>query len=326
MKKEVLKLLKENKEGYLSGGEMCKVLNVSRTAIWKVINKLRKEGYKIESVASKGYQLIDDEQLRSDEELNILLEPYKYFDQGFFYETIDSTNDVLKRKAKENFDKHLVAVSKAQSKGKGRLGRVWESNEGLYMSYLIRPDIMPMAASIFTQIAAAAVVMTFKEISDLDIKIKWPNDIVVNGKKICGILTELNAELNKVHYLIVGIGINLNQEVFNEDLQDIATSYKIETGKNLKIKDFFEPFIENFHNLIQLFIEERSYTEAIRICREYSAIIGKKVNVLNGNHKRTVEVLDLTEDGQLLVLNEEKEKEKVFFGEISIRGIGKDYI
>lgn len=326
MKKEVLKLLKENKEGYLSGGEMCKALDVSRTAIWKVINKLREEGYRIESVASKGYQLIDDEELRSDEELNILLEPYKYFDEGFFYETIDSTNNVLKRKAKENFNKHLVAVSKAQSKGKGRLGRVWESKEGLYMSYLIRPDIMPMAATIFTQVAAAAVVKTFEEISDLDIKIKWPNDIVVGGKKICGILTELNAELNKVHYLIVGIGINLNQEVFNEGLQDIATSYKIETGKNLKIKDFLEPFLEIFHRLVEIFIEEKSYEEAIQICRENSAIIGKRVNVLNGNNKRMVEVIDLTEDGQLLVLNEKKEEEKVFFGEISIRGIGKKYI
>jgi len=326
LKKEVLKLLKENREGYLSGGEMSKFLDVSRTAIWKVINKLREEGYKIESVASKGYRLIDDEEIRSDEEVNILLEPYKYFDEGFFYETIDSTNDVLKRKAGERNSKNLVAISKVQSKGKGRLGRVWESNQGLYMSYLIRPDIMPMAAAIFTQIAAAAVVKTFKEISDLDIKIKWPNDIVVNGKKICGILTELNAELNKVNYLIVGIGINLNQEVFNESLQDIATSYKIETGKNLKINDFLAPFIKNFHGLISAFIEEKSYKEAIRICREYSAIIGKKVNILNGDNKRTVEVLDLTEDGQLLVLNENQNEERVFFGEISIRGIGKDYI
>jgi len=326
LKKQVLKLLKENKEEYISGGEMCKLLNVSRTAVWKVINKLREEGYKIESVPSKGYQLIDDDQLRSDEELNILLESYTYFDQGFFYETVDSTNNVLKRKVKDNYNKNLVAVSAHQSKGKGRLGRVWESNEGLYMSYLIRPDIMPLEAAIFTQIAAAAVVKTFETISELDIKIKWPNDIVVNGKKICGILTELNAELNKVHYLIVGIGINLNQEVFNEDLQDIATSYKIETGKNLKIKDFLVPFIDLFHRLIKCFIEEKKYEEAIQICRKYSAIIGKKVNIINGDNKRSVTVLDLTKDGQLLVLNEKKEEEVVFFGEISIRGIDKDYI
>ncbi len=326
MKKQVLRLLKEKKEGYLSGGAMCKELDVSRTAIWKVINKLREEGYKIESVPSKGYQLIDDEQLRSHEELNILLEPYIHFDQGFFYNTIDSTNNVLKRKAEVWDNKNLVAVSKHQSEGKGRLGRVWESTEGLYMSYLIRPDIMPGEAAIFTQIAAAAVVKTFKELSDLDIKIKWPNDIVVNGKKICGILTELNAELNKIHYLVVGIGINLNQEVFNEDLQDIATSYKIETGKNLSIKDFLEPFMNIFHGLLRVFIEEGSFENAIHVCREYSAIIGKKVNLINGKNRRRVTVIDLTKDGQLLVLNEKKEEEKVFFGEVSIRGIDKDYI
>jgi BirA family biotin operon repressor/biotin-[acetyl-CoA-carboxylase] ligase len=183
LKKKVLKLLKENKEGYISGGAMSKALDVSRTAIWKVINKLRNEGYMIESVSSKGYRLIDDEQLRSDEELNILLEPYTYFDEGFFYETIDSTNNVLKRNAKDKYNKNLVAVSQGQTKGKGRLGRVWESNEGLYMSYLIRPNIMPMEASIFTQIAAAAVIETFKGISNLDVRIKWPNDVVINGKK-----------------------------------------------------------------------------------------------------------------------------------------------
>lgn len=326
MKRKVLKILKENKQGYISGGEMCKELNVSRTSIWKVINKLRDEGYQIESVPSKGYQLIDDQQLRSNEELNIMLEPYTYFDEGYFYESIDSTNDVLKRKSKDCYNKNLVAISKHQSKGKGRLGRTWVSNEGLYMSYLIRPNITPMEAALFTQIAAAAIVQTFNAISDLDIKIKWPNDIVVNGKKICGILTELNAELNKVHYLVIGIGINLNQEVFNENLQDIATSYKIETGKKLKIIDFLEPFLEKFHLLIKEFLEDKSYKSAINICREYSAIIGEKVNIINGENRRVCKVIDLTEDGQLLVLNEKNKEEIVFFGEISIRGIDKNYI
>jgi len=326
LKKQVLKLLKENKEEYISGGEMCKALDVSRTAIWKVMNKLREEGYTIESVPSKGYQLIADDQLRSNEELNILLEPYTYFDQGFFYASVDSTNNVLKRKAKDYANKNLVAVSQHQSKGKGRLGRVWASDKGLYMSYLIRPDIMPMAAGIFTQIAAAAVVKTFEEVSDLDVEIKWPNDIIVKGKKICGILTELNAEINKIHYLVVGIGVNLNQEVFNEDLQDIATSYKIETGKNLNIKDFLEPFLNYFHSFVSVFLEENSFEKAIAICRKHSAIIGKKVKLMNGKDKRIVQVIDLTKDGQLLVLNEKKENEVVFFGEVSIRGIDKDYI
>jgi len=326
LKKEVLRLLKENKEGYISGGEMCKTLKVSRTAIWKVINKLREEGYPIESVPSKGYQLIEDHHLRSNAGLNILLEPYTYFDEGYFYASIDSTNDLLKRKSKDNYGKNIVAISKHQSKGKGRLGRTWESNEGLYMSYLLRPDIMPMEASLFTQIAAAAIVETFNEISDLEVQIKWPNDIVFKGKKICGILTELNAELNKVHYLIIGIGINLNQEFFNEDLHDIATSYKIETGKKIKITEFLEPFLNKFHFRVKKFLEEKSYKEAIEICRKHSAIIGKTVNIINGEDTRVCKVVDLTADGQLRVINEKNKEEVIFFGEVSIRGIDKNYI
>ncbi|MDM8533486.1 biotin--[acetyl-CoA-carboxylase] ligase [Clostridiaceae bacterium HSG29] len=326
MEKEILKLLKANKDIYLSGAKISIQLNVSRTAVWKVIKKLREKGYNIESVSSKGYRLVENEHRINDSELALIIEKYDFIDKSFYYDEIDSTNDILKRESNNYSFKNLLAVSSKQTKGKGRLGRVWESNDGLYMSYLLRPDISPIDAPLFTQIGAAAIIETFNEISDIDVKIKWPNDIVINGKKICGILTELNAELSKINYLVLGIGVNLNQIGFNDELSSIATSYKIETGKDLNLRDFLEVFLKKFDILLKEFINEKNIEKTLNICRKKSIIIGKEVNIINANNIRKVEVIDINEKGQLLVLNEKGEEEAIFYGEVSIRGIDKLYI
>lgn len=326
MKKEVLKLLKNNQDKYFSGVKISEKLNVSRTAIWKVINKLKDEGYQIESVSSKGYRLIEKKDILNEEELAIMIDEYDFLHKSFYAKEIDSTNDFIKLEADKYKDLNMVSVSEKQLKGKGRLGRTWESNNGLYMSYLLRPNILPIEAPLFTQIGAAAVVLTFKELSNMDVKIKWPNDIVVDGKKICGILTELNAELNKVNYLVLGIGINLNQDSFNEELKEIATSYKIETGEILKPKRFLSVFLEKFDKLLKAFLEEKNISNTLDICREYSAIIGKEVNVIHNENIRKVKVKDINDKGQLIVINDSGKEEVIFYGEISIRGINKKYI
>lgn len=326
MKKKVLALLKDNKNEYLSGVKMSELLNVSRTAIWKNINKLRNEGYLIESVSSKGYRLKERNDVFSKEELNLMIENYVLIDEGFYFDTINSTNDYLKKIASDFNHKNMMAVSHNQSKGKGRLGRSFESKNGLFMSYLIRPNLLPTQVSLFTQIAAAAIIKTFKVLTDLEVQIKWPNDIMIGQKKICGILTELNAELNQVNYLVLGIGVNLNQEKFSEELINKATSYKIETNKEMSIKVFLEPFLNFFTTYSEKFLNHGDISEVIEICRNYSMLIGRKVYVINQNKKRMVEVLDLTKSGQLLVINENGEKETIFYGEVSIRGIDQAYI
>jgi len=326
MEKEILKLLKSNKDIYLSGAKISIQLKVSRTAVWKVIKKLREQGYNIESVSSKGYRLTENEQKLNNSELALIVEKYDFIDNSFYFGEIDSTNDVLKRES-NNYDfKNLLAVSSKQTKGKGRLGRIWQSDDGLYMSYLLRPDISPIDAPLFTQIGAAAIIQTFNEISDIDVKIKWPNDIVIDGKKICGILTELNAELNKINYIVLGIGINLNQIEFSDELASIATSYKIETGECLKLRNFLEVFLEKFDILLKEFLNEKNIENTLNICRNKSIIIGKEVNIINVNNVRKVEVININEKGQLMVINENGEEEAIFYGEVSIRGIDKLYI
>jgi BirA family biotin operon repressor/biotin-[acetyl-CoA-carboxylase] ligase len=326
MKKRILKLLKINKDIYLSGTKISEKLNVSRTAIWKVINRLKEEGYKIESVSSKGYKLIENKEILNDSELSLIIEKYDFLDKSFYYKEIDSTNDVLKKAANKYGYENLLAISEKQNKGKGRLGRVWQSDDGLYMSYLLRPDISPIDAPLFTQIGAAAVIETFNEISDIDVKIKWPNDIVINGKKICGILTELNAELNKVNFIVLGIGVNLNQIEFNDELKDIATSYKIETGEVITLKNFLCVFLEKFNKLLMDFLVNKNINSTLNICREKSVIIGKEVNIINNGNIRKVKVIGINDKGQLVVINEEGNEEAIFYGEVSIRGIDKLYI
>ena len=326
MKKKVLELLKDNKNSYFSGAKISDELKVSRTAIWKVINKLREDGYNIESVSSKGYKLIENEEFLNDSELSLLIEKYNFIDKSFYYKEIGSTNDILKKMESTYNNMSLLAVSEKQINGKGRLGRVWQSDNGLYMSYLLRPNISPVDAPLFTQIAAAAIVETFNEISDIDVLIKWPNDIVVNGKKICGILTELNAELNQVNYIVLGIGVNLNQVSFNTEIEDIATSYRIETGESISLKIFLVVFLKKFNNLLKEFLDDNNIKSTINICREKSVIIGKEVNIINNKNIRKVKVIDINDKGQLMVINENGNKEAIFYGEVSIRGIDKVYI
>lgn len=326
MKKKILKFLKNNTDKYYSGTKISKKLGVSRTAVWKIINKLRKSGYKIDSVSSKGYKLVSGYKGLNEEELSLIVEKYDFLDYSFYHKSIDSTNDFLKRKSEEFKNENLICISDIQIKGKGRLGRNWQSENGLYMSYLLRPNINPLYATLFTQIGAAAVVKTFDKLTDLEVKIKWPNDIVVNHKKICGILTEMDAELNQLNYLILGIGINLNNKEFNDELKDKATSYYLETGNNLSKKVFLETFLNYLDVLLNDYLKKDNINTSLKVCKDYSNVISKKVRLINKNSKRIVKVLDINEKGQLVVLNENDEKEVIFTGEISIRGLNQKYI
>ncbi|MGM0379744.1 MAG: biotin--[acetyl-CoA-carboxylase] ligase [Bacillota bacterium] len=326
MKKKVLRFLKDNTDRYYSGTKISEKLGVSRTAVWKIINKLRKSGYKIDSVSSKGYKLVSGYKDLNEEELSLIIEKYDFLDKSFYYKSIDSTNDFLKRKSDEFQNKNLLCISDIQKKGKGRLGRNWQSENGLYMSYLLRPVINPLDATLFTQIGAAAVVKTFNKLTDLEVKIKWPNDIVVNHKKICGILTEMDAELNQLNYLILGIGINLNNKKFSGELKEKATSYYLEKGKNLNKKTFLETFLKYLNNLLKDYLENGNINASLEICKKYSNVISKKVRLVNKNSERIVKVIDINEKGQLVVLNKKDEKEIIFTGEISIRGLNKKYI
>lgn len=324
MKEKILHLLKENEKNFISGQGISEKLGVSRTAIWKYINVLKEDGYEIESVSKKGYRLLSSPDLLSFEELSENLHT-KYIGKNLMYfQTIDSTNNKAKELALNGYPNGTIIISEEQTLGRGRLGRSFVSPKykGIWLSIILRPDIDPMNVPKVTQVGAAAVIRTLK---DLDIKayVKWPNDIILNNKKVCGILTEMSGELNKVNYVVMGIGINANIDVgdFPEELRNTATSISCEVGRYINRKEIVSSLLNNFETLYDEFEKKESIATSISICKENSILIGKDVRIINRGKESIGKAIDLTDEGELLVQFNDGRVEKIISGEISIRGL-----
>ncbi|AND84505.1 biotin--[acetyl-CoA-carboxylase] ligase [Clostridium tyrobutyricum] len=324
MKDAILNLLKKSTEDFISGQIISEKLGVSRTAIWKYINILRKEGYTIDSYSKKGYKLISSPDILTYEEVKNIIHT-KYIGQEFFYfDSIDSTNTVGKKLAEKGEPNGTIIVSEEQTMGHGRLGRNWVSPKykGIWLSIILRPNVDPINVSKITQIAAAAMIRTLKSLK-IDAFVKWPNDIVMNDKKICGILTEMSAELNRVNYVIVGMGINANLDKtdFNKDILNKATSLKIETNSSINRKIFLGTLINEFEKLYDEFQENFTVTKSIEICKKYSAVIGNDIKILHSGKEFYAKAIDIEENGELVVQYKDGSIEKLISGEISIRGL-----
>ena len=200
VKTEILKAIKEE-AGFVSGQELCDRFGVSRTAVWKAIGQLKEEGFQIEAVRNKGYRLLSSDDVITEAELMSSMEG-GFIKKIVYYEETDSTNIRARKLAEEGAPDGTLVVTDFQNAGRGRRGRMWvsPSGTGIFMSLILRPDILPSSASMLTLVAALAVYDGIKETTGLETVIKWPNDIVAEGKKLCGILTEMSAELEGIHY------------------------------------------------------------------------------------------------------------------------------
>ncbi len=224
MREEILKCLRESEE-YLSGQQLCERFQVSRTAIWKVIGQLKEEGYEIEAVKNRGYRLKSVPDLVNQEAVSSLLKTEWAGNTDFFQEEQASTNQTAKMMAEAGAKHGTLVIAERQTMGKGRRGRIWHSpaGSGIWMSMVLRPNIAPSNASMLTLVAAMAVYDVLSTRIE-SCRIKWPNDLVLDGRKVCGILTEMSAEFDAVHYVVIGIGINVNTESFPKDIASVATS------------------------------------------------------------------------------------------------------
>lgn len=323
MKRKLLKFLKENKGAFISGEEIASELGVSRTSIWKIIKQMKEEGYKIDSAPRKGYKLILDEDIINDQELNLELAGSMYHNKIHYFEEINSTSTYAKEIATKGCESGTLIISELQLDGRGRLGRNWESpkGSGIWMSLVLKPDLAPTKASKITQITAAAVVLAINKIYKLDAKIKWPNDVVVDGKKICGILTEMNAELNHINYVVVGIGVNVNAENFPSDLEEKATSIARITSEKSNRIPLIGQILKSFETLYIKYLEDYDFTEILEINKKCSATIGKEVVVTRRNDVVKGFAYDLNDEGELLIRKEDDKIETVYYGEVSVRGI-----
>ena len=279
MKSKILKELK-NADDYISGQQLCERLGVSRTAVWKHIKALRAEGYEIDSVTNKGYKLMMEPDLLTKEEVASCLHTKWLGKDLHCYETMDSTNLEIRRLAEAGAGHGIVAITEEQTMGKGRRGRSWlaEAGAGIAMSFLLKPQIEAQNSSMLTLVTALAVNEAICETTGIRAKIKWPNDIIVNGKKICGILTEMSLQMDEINYIVVGLGINVNIDHFPEDLSDKATSLQIEGGRKIKRAPLAAKVLECFEKYYDMFLK----TEDLSM-EKYKNMYQDKVTLCGSN-------------------------------------------
>lgn len=322
MKSEILRLLKEN-DAYISGQQLCEHFHVSRTAVWKVIEQLKKEGYQIEAVRNKGYRLIDSPDVMSRAEIESLMNTTWAGKKVVYYDETDSTNNQAKAYGEKGEAHGTLFVADMQAAGKGRRGRVWVSPAGssIYMTILLHPDVLPTKAPQLTLVMAMAVAEGIRKVTGLETKIKWPNDIIVNGRKVCGILTEMSTEIDYINYVVIGDGINVNQETFPEEIRDTATSLKIETGSSVRRSVLIATIMECFEQFYEVFMT----TEDLSGLQErYNAMLvnlGREVRVLEPGNEYEAHALGINRTGELIVRTVDGQEKEIYAGEVSVRGV-----
>lgn len=322
MKEEILRLLRSS-EGYLSGQEICEALSISRTAVWKHINNLKKEGYNIEAVTNKGYILVENTSNLSKAGITAGINTKFVGREVIVYDEIDSTNNDAKKQAENGATEGTLIISDMQSAGKGRRGRVWSSpkNSGIFMTLILRPDMQPVKASQLTLVAGMAVRSAIRQTCGVEALIKWPNDMVYDGKKICGILTEMSADPDMINYVVIGIGINVNIENFPKEISNTATSLSLICGKKLDRNEIIAAFCNEFERYYNIFMKTKDMSGLVE---EYNSVLvsmNKEIRVLDPREEYTGTSVGIDENGELKVLMKDGLVRQVMSGEVSVRGV-----
>lgn len=322
MKTKILQTLKET-DGYVSGQELCDRLGISRTAVWKYMNKLKEEGYQIEAIPNKGYYLWNIPDVLTESEIKSRLSTKWAGREIYCYEQIDSTNNAAKAAAEQGGVHGTLFLAEQQSSGKGRRGRSWISppGTGIWMTILLRPQLEPACASMLTLVAALSMSRAIEQETGLKAQIKWPNDIVVNGKKVCGILTEMSAEMEWIHYVVIGLGTNANIEEFPKELQDKATSLRKECGKEIKRVPVVCAFLAYFEKDYEDFMEKQDLSGLLEEYNKRLVNCGREVRILDLKEEYIGIAKGIDRSGALVVVKEKGETVTITSGEVSVRGV-----
>lgn len=327
-KSDILTLLRSTGD-YVSGQQLCDRFGVTRTAVWKVINQLKEEGYQIESVSGRGYRLVTGPvDVMSESEIASRLTTKWAGRKLYYLDVTGSTNNDAKRMGEEGKPHGTTVVADIQTAGKGRRGRSWQSLSGTSLSFtiLLRPDFAPDKASMITLVMALSVAEAVEETAGTAAGIKWPNDIVMNRKKICGMLTEMTMtpEMDEIQYVVVGAGINVNNaspEEFHEDVRPTATSLRIETGRMYNRAQLLDQILLRFEDNYETFLKTLDLSGLRERYQQHLLNMGAQVRVLDpaGEYTGTAEGIDM--QGELIVVKDNGERIPVYAGEVSVRGL-----
>jgi len=322
MRTRILEILRKSPEEYLSGEEISRRLSVSRTAIWKQMQTLKQAGYEIEAHPRRGYRLKNLPDLLLPYEIRDTLSTKK-LGQGeiYYFSELDSTNNEGKKQANLGCREGAIVLSETQNGGRGRLSRSWFSppGKGIWLSVVLRPPFNPYDAPKCTLLAAVAVTKAIRSITGVECGIKWPNDILYQGKKIVGILTDMSAEIDVINYVVIGMGINVNieEQEFPAELVHIATSLAIIVGHHVSRLVLLNAVLTELEQAYESVIQ-RGFSEMLDEWRELSVTLGKNVNVVGSGREFSGIAINIDNDGALLVQTEEA-IERVLAGDVSIR-------
>lgn len=308
--------------GYVSGQEISNHLNISRNGVSKWIKILREKGYEINSVTNKGYLLISEPDELSAEKIAGLLKTTYIGYPTKVMDCVDSTNEEVKRAARGGGQQGLLLVAKKQTGGKGRLGRVWISPEGtsIYMSVLLTPELSPTQLPCITLVFGLAICRAIRDIAECEALIKWPNDIIIGNKKLCGILAEMTVEDNLVSYATVGVGINVNNRGFSDEISHKATSLYLEKSISFDRNEIIAVLCGYIEQVYDEFIVsgfDSLKDEYVNLC----ATIGRDVSAQRAGGEICGKAVDVADDGSLIVELDSGDRVSISTGEVAVQGI-----
>lgn len=323
MKSNIVRILKQSGD-WISGEYLCRELGVSRTAIWKHIRGLREEGYDIEARANLGYRLRSVPDVPYPGEVAAGLGTEVMGSRIEYYTDVSTTNGEAKKLARAGCPEGTVVVAESQNGGKGRMGRFWFSPraKGLWFSVVLRPIVDLVETPQATLVAAVAVAQAVREHTGVAAGIKWPNDLLVEGKKLCGILVELNAEMDRVNFMVAGIGLNVNIDSshFSPELAETATSLKIEAGRHIPRVPLLRAVLQSLDIWYRRWLRE-GFVPVLDKWRELCVTLDCPVTVHTMKGSYVGHALDVDETGALLVQTSDGAVQRLVAGEVSLRKV-----
>jgi BirA family biotin operon repressor/biotin-[acetyl-CoA-carboxylase] ligase len=318
MNERILKVFMEQQDQYVSGEHLSQLLNCSRTAVWKHIQQLKQEGYSFESVPRKGYRLMEKPERINAAALSLACAQVGLVRRICFYDSLSSTQTEAHRLVAEGAGHGTLVVAEAQTSGRGRRGRHWLSppGKGIWMSLVITPSItLPLAPQI-TLLTAVALCRTIRKVIQVDVGIKWPNDLLIYGKKISGILVESSGEDERIRYMVIGVGIgcNLELEDYPLELQDIATSLYITSGKKVDRIQLLQSFLLEFGAMYDLYLD-KGFDPIRTLWETLSVSLGRQIRFQDGSDWLEGEAMSIDDRGALLVRRSDGSSVAVFSGD-----------
>lgn len=321
MRAKILALLRES-DDYISGQELCRRFGVTRSAVWKAIKQLKIEGYEIEAVQNRGYKLIDA-QVYGENELRSRIHTSWAGAQLHFYQSTASTNLLAKQAGEEGAPHGTLFVADEQTAGRGRRGRSWQSPPGtnIYFTILLRPQITPQQAPMLTLVMAHSVAAAIHRLTQMDAEIKWPNDVLLGGRKTCGILTEMSLEREYIHYVVCGVGINVAPQEFPREIREHATSVEEAYGQPVSKGALLQYVMEELERDYDAFIAAGDLSPLLESYNRLLVNRDRRVRVLDPKGEWEGTARGINAQGELLVEREDGTVTEVYAGEVSVRGL-----